>query len=194
MRRPLLNRRRRQASALLLALASAPGWAETPLPLAELTRPGRLLLLRHANASGVGDPPMFRLGDCASQRNLDAAGRAQAMALGRQLAQAGVRQARVLSSQWCRCLDTARLLGLGPVTELPALNSLFDLTDTREANLTALRAFVAGLPTDAPLVLMVTHQVTISAMAGRAVAAGGGEPGQRGNMATVTDGSVTEAS
>ena len=166
--------KRRQAGAWLLALASGPVWAQAPLPLSELALPGRLLMLRHANAPGVGDPPQLRLGDCSTQRNLDAAGRAQASALGRKVASVGVRQAKVYSSQWCRCLDTARLLGLGPVAELPALNSFFEMADTREGNLAALRAFVAGLPQNAPLVVMVTHQVTISAMAGRGVASGHG--------------------
>ena len=100
-------------------------WAADVISLTELAKPGRVLMLRHANAPGIGDPPNFKLEDCSTQRNLDAAGRAQAQALGRRLAQAGVREARVYSSQWCRCLETARLLNLGPVTPQPALNSFF---------------------------------------------------------------------
>ncbi|MEM6421797.1 MAG: histidine phosphatase family protein, partial [Pseudomonadota bacterium] len=81
--------------------------------------------MRHALAPGTGDPAAFELRDCATQRNLDARGRAQAVATGQMIRDAGIRIDAVLSSQWCRCLDTARLLDLGPVIEEPALNSFF---------------------------------------------------------------------
>ncbi len=117
---------------VLLASLSRGILAET-LPLTELAKPGRVLMLRHAQAPGVGDPPGFRLDDCATQRNLDDSGRRQARALGSRLANAGVATARVYSSQWCRCLETARLLQLGPVSELPALNSFFERSQDRDA-------------------------------------------------------------
>ena len=63
---------------LQLALLAGASRAAESDPLAELARPGRLLLLRHANAPGIGDPAGFALADCRSQRNLDAAGRGQA--------------------------------------------------------------------------------------------------------------------
>jgi phosphohistidine phosphatase SixA len=159
------------AALILCAVAAHAG---EPLPLAELAKPGRVLMLRHANAPGVGDPPGFRPGDCATQRNLDAAGRAQAARLGERLAKAGIARARVYSSQWCRCLETARLLNLGPVDELPALNSFFGRTQDRDANLAALRAFLARLPADGPPVVLVTHQFTIGAFTGQGIESGGG--------------------
>jgi phosphohistidine phosphatase SixA len=169
---------RRKGIAELLAVAvtllAVAAHAALPLPPAELARPGRVLLLRHANAPGTGDPPDFKLDDCSTQRNLDAAGRAQALKLGKRLAQAGVARAKVYSSQWCRCLETARLLRLGPVTELPALNSFYDRAQDRAANIAALRAFLAGLPADGAPVVLVTHQVTISALTGLGMVAGGG--------------------
>jgi len=161
------------ATALAMLLLVGPAAAE-PVALSELAKPGRVLMLRHASAPGTGDPPGLRLGDCASQRNLDAAGRAQAVALGEKLRAAGIVPAAIWSSQWCRCLDTARLLGLGPVAELPALNSFFGRAQDREARLTALRAFLAKLPADGPPVILVTHQVTITAFTGEGAAAGGG--------------------
>ena len=133
------------AIALLFACGAA---AAQTVALAELAKPGRVLMLRHANAPGTGDPPQFRLDDCATQRNLDAAGRAQARRLGEQLARAGITKARVFSSQWCRCLETARLLDLGSVDPLPALNSFYPKPDEREARMAALRAFLAGLPAE----------------------------------------------
>lgn len=145
-----------------------------PLPLGALAEPGRVLMLRHAFAPGTGDPAHFRLRDCSTQRNLDARGRAQAAALGERLARAGITRASVYSSQWCRCLETARLLKLGAVIELPALNSFFDRPQDREPNIAALRAFLAKIPPDGPPVVLVTHQVTIRAISGALASSGGG--------------------
>ncbi|HEY5718875.1 MAG TPA: histidine phosphatase family protein [Gammaproteobacteria bacterium] len=157
---------------LLLGGAPTPARAAEPDLAARLTAPGHVLMLRHALAPGFGDPANFRVDDCATQRNLDDSGRAQARAIGDWLRARGVQGATLYSSQWCRCLETARLLDLGPVTELPALNSFFELAATREPNLAALRGHLAGLPRDAGLVILVTHQVTISAIAGTGVASG----------------------
>jgi len=160
--------------AILLLLAGAPAFAADVLPLTELAKPGRVLMLRHANAPGTGDPAHFRLDDCATQRNLDDAGRAQAQRLGERLRQAGITQARVRSSQWCRCLETARLLGLGAPEPLPALNSFYTRPGEREARLAALRAFLAGLSANGPPLVLVTHQMTISEFTGAGVPSGGG--------------------
>ena len=153
------------AGAALAYFAGAANGADQVLP-AELAKPGRVLILRHAIAPGTGDPDNFRIGDCATQRNLDNAGRAQATQLGRQLVQAGVARAKVYSSQWCRCLETARLLDLGPVTALPALNSFFARADQRDEKIADLREFLAGLPADGPPVVLVTHQVTVTGLTG----------------------------
>lgn len=166
-----------RAGALLLSLglcAADPARGAEALPPAELAKPGRVLMLRHALAPGTGDPAHFALGDCSTQRNLDAAGRAQAAELGKRLARAGVAGAKVYSSQWCRCLETARLLGLGRVEALPALNSLFGRPQNRAPQVAALRGFLAKLPADGPPVVLVTHQATISAFTGHGAVSGGG--------------------
>jgi broad specificity phosphatase PhoE len=155
----------------LLAGASRAGESD---PLAELARPGRVLLLRHANAPGIGDPADFTLADWRSQRNLDATGRAQAVRLGARLRAAGVAAAMVYSSQWCRCLETAQLLGLGEVTELPALNPFSGQALDRVQRAAKLRRFLAALPLDGPPVVLTTHQVVITTLTGRYAAAGGG--------------------
>ncbi|MFA4970016.1 MAG: histidine phosphatase family protein [Sulfuritalea sp.] len=163
-------------SALCMVLVSVTGgaWAAAVVPLAELAKPGRVLMLRHANAPGTGDPRHFRLDDCTTQRNLDHAGRAQAATLGERLAQAGVTRARVYSSQWCRCIETARLLNLGAVETLPALNSFYPRPQQRETTIAALRAFLAGLPKDGLPVVLVTHQFTINEFTGEGTVSGGG--------------------
>ena len=94
---------------------------------------GHILMVRHALAPGTGDPPNFKIGDCSTQRNLDEAGRDQARNIGDWLRTNGVSSARVYSSQWCRCIETAKLMELGPVEELPALNSFYERTQDREA-------------------------------------------------------------
>jgi phosphohistidine phosphatase SixA len=135
---------------------------------------GHVLMIRHANAPGTGDPAHFRIGDCATQRNLDDRGRAQARRIGQWLRSRGIASARVYASQWCRCLETAALIGLGPVAELPALNSFYERPQDREPNLVTLRSFLSKQPVDGPLIVLVTHFVTISAITDEAVSSGEG--------------------
>lgn len=136
-----------------------------------LKRPGAVAIMRHAIAPGTGDPAAFRLGDCSTQRNLDERGRDQARAVGQAIRSAGVRIDRVLTSQWCRSRETAELLDLAPVEHLPALNSFFRDRSMRETRTRDLRDYLAGLPRDERVVL-VTHQVNITALTGRGVASG----------------------
>lgn len=158
------------ALALAVMCHSAPAAAQ--FPIERLHEGGYVVMLRHALAPGVGDPANFRLDDCATQRNLSADGRSQARRLGERFRAHGIYEARVYSSQWCRCLETAALLDLGPVQELPALNSFFSRPGDREPNLETLRTFLAEFPEDGPPVILVTHQVTISAIAGHGTASG----------------------
>ena len=122
-------------------------------------------LLRHATAPGTGDPPGFMLGDCSTQRNLSAKGREQAALIGKRFRVNGIDTAQVYSSQWCRSLDTAAQLGLGPVRELPSLNSFFQRQGAREPQMRRLREWLATQNLNQPLVL-VTHQVNITALTG----------------------------
>lgn len=124
-----------------------------------------MVVLRHARAPGTGDPPHFRLGDCSTQRNLSSEGREQAARIGERLRAAGLARTTVYSSQWCRCLETARNLAAGPVVELPALNSFFEASDREHGQTEALRAWIASADLSRPVVL-VTHQVNITALTG----------------------------
>ena len=147
----------RRALLLLLLGASATARAQ-PGP------PGPVILLRHASAPGVGDPPGFRLGDCTTQRVLDDAGRAQARAIGAHLRAAGVAAASVFASEWCRTSETAALLDLGPVRPMPALNSFFADGSTARAQTASVREVIAGWT--GPALVLVTHQVNITALTG----------------------------
>ncbi len=141
-------------------LIVAPAHADDSLA-EKLAEPGHIAIMRHALAPGGGDPANFTLGDCATQRNLSKAGRRQARRTGDFLRSVGVERARVFSSQWCRCMDTAELLDLGPVEPLPALNSFFRNRERGPAQTRELREMIAGMDLSRPVV-MVTHQVNIT--------------------------------
>ena len=81
---------------------------------AALREGGRVALVRHTDApGGAGDPPGFRLADCSTQRNLSKQGRADAVTLGNRFRAEKIAVGKILTSRWCRCLDTARLMQLG---------------------------------------------------------------------------------
>lgn len=149
---------------LTIILCLAPVWAVAQ-DISVLQEPDTVLLMRHALAPGTGDPATFALRDCATQRNLDATGRRQALRIADSLRAADLGPLEVWSSQWCRCLETARLLALGPVTEIPALNSFFRNRDRAAAQSAATLAQIAQLPTGTRAIL-VTHQVNITALTG----------------------------
>jgi phosphohistidine phosphatase SixA len=148
------------AAFVIVASSASPAHADDDLA-ARLAEPGHIAIMRHALAPGTGDPADFTLDDCATQRNLSEAGRRQARRTGDFLRGAGVDSARVFTSQWCRCRDTAELLDLGPVEPLPALNSFFRNRDRGPAQTRELRAQIAGMDLSRPVV-MVTHQVNIT--------------------------------
>ncbi len=158
------------AAVALLSLPTLAGAAD----LGMLKGPGHVLMLRHAYAPGTGDPANFDVERCETQRNLNDRGREQSGDWGARFRDAGIEPSRVLSSQWCRCLETARLMGVGDVEPFWPLNSFFTQREDREKNLEALRDTFAALPTDGNVVVMVTHQVTITAITGRGVSSGEG--------------------
>jgi len=155
----------RVALGVLLGILSASVAGADEAAWRALGRPGAVAVMRHALAPGTGDPPGFVLGDCSTQRNLDARGREQARRTGEAIRARGVAVDRVATSQRCRARETAELLGLGPVQELPALNSFFADGSAREDQTRAVEAHLRALPATARVVL-VTHQVNITALTG----------------------------
>lgn len=158
----------------MVTLPATKTLADPVVDIDRLTSGGHILLIRHALAPGNGDPPNFKLGDCTTQRNLDDSGRIQARSIGQWLRAKGVTSAQLYSSQWCRCIETAELMDLGPVQELTALNSFYERTRDREPNLKALNEFISQQPVKGELIIMVTHFVTITAIAGAGVSSGEG--------------------
>jgi phosphohistidine phosphatase SixA len=125
---------------------------------------GHAILMRHADAPGGGDPPGFVLGDCTTQRNLSDDGRAQAQRAGEMLKTAGVRVDRLLSSRWCRTLETARLLGVGVVEPFAPLDSYFSDTAAGPGRTAAVAGHLQEIGTRT--YVLVTHQVNITALTG----------------------------
>lgn len=157
--------------ALLLAATIGAGAAtsrsgqETDLWNA-LRNGGHVILLRHAATElGIGDPPGFRLDDCRTQRNLSEAGRAQSRAWGRTFMQRGIPVGGVFSSAWCRCVDTARL-AFGRVETWPALNSHFESPASAELQAEQLRGGIPVRMQAGRNLVLVTHQVNITAVSG----------------------------
>ncbi len=159
-------------AALLLLAFRTPSLADENEALWELLRAGgQVVMIRHAaTVPGVGDPPGFRLEDCATQRNLSPAGRGEARHLGAALRARGVPIGRVLSSRWCRCLETARL-AFGRAEPWPPLDSFFDDRSREPAQTAAVRSLVAD-PPEAGNLILVTHHVNIAALTGIQVRAG----------------------
>ena len=126
---------------------------------------GHVVLMRHALAPGTGDPDIFTLGDCSTQRVLSQEGHEQAARIGDLFRANGIQDAQILSSQWCRCLETARGLALGSVQELPPLNSFFQDRGNRDRQTQQLADWLRTADLIQPTVL-VTHQVNITALTG----------------------------
>ena len=133
-----------------------------------------VLLMRHADAPGYGDPAGYVISQCSSQRNLGDYGKKQAKAIGTWLSSQGIQKADVFSSPWCRCLDTANLLNKGPIKIEPSLSSFFDNMSLEKRQTKELEAFIKSelaKPSKAPLIL-VTHHVNIQAYTGKVVGVG----------------------
>ena len=134
---------------------------------------GNVLLIRHALAPGFGDPQNFDLNNCSTQRNLDGEGREQAFRIGEKIKAARIKFSKIYSSQWCRCLETAVYMNLGQITEEPGLNSFFQGIVPKDKTLSILRKRLESVEAKQELVLMITHQVTITAVTGIIVSSGG---------------------
>ena len=134
---------------------------------------GNVLLIRHALAPGFGDPQNFDLNNCSTQRNLDGEGREQAFRIGEKIKAARIKFSKIYSSQWCRCLETAENMNLGEITVEPGLNSFFQGIVPKDKTLDRLRKRLESVEAKQELVLMITHQVTITAVTGITVSSGG---------------------
>lgn len=126
-------------------------------------REGGVLMIRHAaTVAGVGDPPGFVLGQCSTQRNLSDQGRQESRQLGAWMRTQRLQPDAVLSSQWCRCQDTARL-AFGAFEDWSPLNSTFAGQGDAGAQERAMRERLQNMPAGRREV-WVTHQVNMTAL------------------------------
>src|SRR3990170_1020158 len=152
--------------AILFVLVGLPDAPRADEALWELLQAGgQVAVIRHASTvPGFGDPPEFRLDDCSTQRNLSEAGREESRRIGAAFRKRGVPVDRVLSSRWCRCLETARL-AFGSAEPWAPLDSFFDDRSREPEQTGRVRALIGGRPPPRELI-PVTHPANITAPTG----------------------------
>ena len=155
--------------ALFIAFVLASGAANAADESAAwnaLRADGYVALIRHASAPGpAGDPADYKLDDCATQRNLSEQGRTEARALGERFRTQRVKVGKIVSSEWCRCRQTAELMNIGPVEVAPTFNNAFVLNVMRDALTAGARATIGAWRGPGTMVV-VTHGQNIMAMLG----------------------------
>lgn len=166
MRTFISRRRAVMLAALPFAIVAASVTASASEDAAwTALRAGGIALFRHANAPGGGDPEAFRLNDCATQRNLDDAGRRQASRIGEAFRARGVAVGRVLTSQWCRTRETAEFAFPGQMQDEPAFNSFFEDRSRGPAQVAAAIGVLQSWRGPGAL-FVSTHQVNITSLTG----------------------------
>ena len=125
----------------------------------------KIILIRHSLAPGGGDPPGFKIDDCKTQRNLDKVGIEQSKAIGKLFKKNKIPVDKVLSSQWCRCKDTAKY-AFKNYFEFPALNSTFQSSFAKNEpkQLKQLQTFVNNWDGDGGNLVLITHYSIITAI------------------------------
>ncbi len=138
----------------------------------QLKKGGNIVFIRHAIAPGGGDPGNFRLDDCSTQRNLDSQGIEQSRKIGIFFNKNQIPIDNVLSSQWCRCKDTAKYAFKNFET-FDALNSFFSekLRKNKDRQIKDLKKYISRWNGEGNLVL-VTHYVVILEIINKAVSSG----------------------
>ena len=130
--------------------------------LNQLEDGGKLIFIRHAYAPGNGDPNNFNLNDCSTQRNLNKEGREQAKHIGKFFKENNIKIYKVLSSEWCRCKETAKIAFKNFSTN-NFLNSFYSskYAKNKDKQIKALNDYIRNFQSDKNLIL-ITHYVLIS--------------------------------
>jgi broad specificity phosphatase PhoE len=151
--------------ALIGLLAFPPAAPASEQAWALLKAGGHVVLIRHAiTTPGVGDPPGMRLDDCSTQRNLTDEGRRHAREVGAAFRARGIVVERVLSSPWCRCIETAQL-AFGAAEIWTPLSNLYGRPEDRPRQVSEMQRLV-GQPRGGGNLVLVSHGSTISALTG----------------------------
>ena len=132
----------------------------------------KIIFVRHAIAPGNGDPKNFNINDCSTQRNLDKDGIEQSKKIGNFFRNNDIKVELVLSSEWCRCKETAKL-AFNSYKTFNALNSFYDkkFAMNEDKQIKDLKKYIENWKSDSNLVL-VTHYVVISALLNKGTSSG----------------------
>ena len=130
--------------------------------LNQLEDGGKLIFIRHAYAPGNGDPNNFNLNDCSTQRNLSNIGRKQAQYIGTFFRENKIKIDKVLSSEWCRCKETAKI-AFDDYSTNSFLNSFYSskYAKNKDKQIKELNSYLKKYESSENLIL-VTHYVLIS--------------------------------
>ena len=125
----------------------------------------KIILIRHALAPGGGDPKGFKLDDCKTQRNLNQIGINQSKKIGKLFQTNNIKIDQVLSSQWCRCKDTAKY-AFKKFEEFSALNSTFQPPHDKNAKkqIKELKDYIKNWNGNGSNLVLVTHYVIITSI------------------------------
>ena len=148
---------------IYFALFSIKLYAKDPLSIAK--EGDKIIFIRHALAPGGGDPPGFIIDDCKTQRNLNRVGIQQSKNIGKLFKKNKIPVDKVLSSQWCRCKDTAKY-AFKNYFEFSALNSTFQSAFAKNdpKQLKQLQTFVNNWDGDGGNLVLITHYSIITAI------------------------------
>ena len=157
--------------ALIILFFLNAAYARSELETIRESISANVIFLRHALAPGFGDPDNFMKQDCSTQRNLNNQGRLQARLIGHYLKASKISFSEILTSEWCRCIDTAKELNLGKWETFSGLNSFFEGHEKKNKVMDKLRKKLNSL-SHSDLVLLITHQVVILEQTGIAPKSG----------------------
>ena len=146
-------------------------YAQSELEIIRRGISANVIFMRHALAPGFGDPHNFIKEDCSTQRNLNNKGRLQARFIGSYLKASEIKFSEILTSEWCRCIDTTKELNLGKWETFSGLNSFFQGHEKKIQVMNKLQKKLDSLD-NSDLVLFVTHQVVITEQTGVAPSSG----------------------
>ncbi len=150
---------------LLMVLVATEACARPQIESIKKSISANVIFIRHTLAPGFGDPSNFTKNDCSTQRNLNNEGRLQAQLIGDYLKKSDLVFSEILTSEWCRCIDTAKELNIGQWKTFSGLNSFFEEHEEKDNVMAKLRRKLVSLKTS-DLVLFVTHQVVITEITG----------------------------
>ena len=137
-----------------------------------LKKENNIIFIRHAIAPGNGDPSNFDISDCSTQRNLSKNGELQALKIGNFFKKNDIKITEVLSSEWCRCKNTAKI-AFGNYETKNFLNSFYDdrFSENKDKQILEFQKFIRNWNKTGNLVF-VTHYVVISEILNKATSSG----------------------